>query len=277
LNLVILGASGLLGTELTHYFSSRFTVKTFTRSDLDVTKPSELSKLSALPNLEWVINCTGYTQVDACETNPDIAFSLNANAPFHLAQFCSKNRLKLIHFSTDYVFDGEKPSPYLETDTCNPISVYGLSKYQGEQHVLTQCKEAYVFRIQWLYGHNKGFVPFVFSQAKTPEKTVKALSDQWGTHTSTQTIAQWVEAFLKNKPPFGLYHIRSSGYATWFELANFINQNWALGLVVTPSTMHELSRPAKRPANSRLDISKAVSLNIYTPKSWQDDLKEFMQ
>src|SRR5437763_16100477 len=155
MEIVILGAGGRLGAALAREYREKFNVVAFSHTQLDLANAKQIrEKLSAL-DFDVLINCAAVTNVDLCESQREQAFAINAEAPRLLAQICSEKKAKLIHFSTDYVFDGEKGQPYVETDRAKPISVYGESKRAGEENVLAMQDRHFVVRVSWVFGPDR--------------------------------------------------------------------------------------------------------------------------
>jgi len=274
MKIILIGGTGMLGTDMKAQLeTSGHAVISPSHQDLDITSENAIEEtLSDYKDTDFLINCAAYTKVDDCEKKQPLAFDINGKAPGYLAQFCKENKMPMIHFSTDYVYDGTKNSPYNENDPPNPINVYGASKLEGEQSVQNTLDQYYIFRVQWLFGnHGWNFVETV-KNATTP---LSIVDDQKGSPTSTKDLSEWVAAVLSAKPNWGIYHLANSGYTSWYEFANAIQKKYALQNTITPTTSDTLTRPAKRPINSTLSIDKWNALGIKTPSSWEDALKGY--
>ncbi len=261
--MILVGAGGMLGSAFSHY-----DVISLDRASLDISR-----SLDVLPtDADVLINCAAYTRVDDCETHIEEAIQINGTAVGNLAQWCNAHRVTLVHFSTDYVFDGQKKEPYLETDPTNPLSIYGKSKLAGEQAIIEHCQRYYIFRIQWLYGANgKHFVDTIIRLAKEKE-SLNIVNDQWGSPSWTHDIARCIMSFLKKSPDYGIYHLANTGYTSWLEFARFfLGPNYPLH----PITTDQMPRPAKRPLNSRLCIDKYLSVGE-RPLPWQDAVRAYL-
>ncbi len=261
---IILGSSGLLGSDIVAVCHNQG-IPTLTPPShlVDITRPSSLDTyLTRHPDAKIVINCAAFTAVDACETDSEKATLLNTTGPQHLATICQSHTRILVHFSTDYVFDGTKTTPYSESDTPSPINHYGRTKLAGELAIQANCDAYYIFRLQWLYGANgPNFVTAIQNKAKT-ETALFVVNDQWGAPSWTYNIAECLIAAIFQPIPFGIYHLANTGCTTWYQFATKICQN-------TPVTIHPVStseypRPAARPKNSQLDLTK---FNTYAPQS----------
>src|SRR5437588_2417087 len=190
MKIVIVGSSGRLGSALMREYKEKFGVRGISHGQLDLAKPEQLrDKLSSL-DFDVLINAAAFTNVDLCETQRDQAFRINAEAPRILAEICRDKNAKLIHFSTDYVFDGEKSEPYIESDPANPISVYGESKRAGEQFVLQTTDRHLIVRVSWVFGPERpSFIDAMIKRACEDEH-VEAITNKFSAPTYTRDIAQ---------------------------------------------------------------------------------------
>jgi dTDP-4-dehydrorhamnose reductase len=204
MKVVILGAGGRLGAALMRAYRDRFEVVGFDHAQLDLSDLNDArQKLSAL-SFDVLINAAAFTNVDGCETERDRAFVINAEAPGLLAEICGGKNAKLIHFSTDYVFDGEKRAPYTEQDQANPISVYGESKLAGEKNVLATGHSHLVVRVSWVFGPDRpSFIDAMIGRAQR-EETIAAISDKFSTPTYTQDIAEMLPQFFPSAAVAGV-------------------------------------------------------------------------
>ena len=277
MKIIITGANGMLGQDMVLCCKQNgWAVKAFGSNELDIRNPQQIAeKLDAHTEADFLINCSGFTRVDDAETNSKNAFEVNAVGPFHLAAWCLENTVPMVHFSTDYVFDGTKESPYVEDDATNPISKYGLSKLGGENAVRTVLKQFYLFRVQWLYGeHGHHFISTIRALAEQkPELSI--VNDQWGAPTSTEEVARMTILFLEKRPAFGTYHLCASGETTWYDYAKLIVETDNAFCSIKPQSTESYTRPAKRPKNGRLNTDKLKRLGI-TPKRWDDVAKAYL-
>jgi len=272
MKILILGAKGMLGTGLMQTFLSYNPIG-FDLAELDITNHQALeNKLKEL-NPDLVINAAAYTKVDDCEKNQQIAYEVNGRALGFLAKFCRQLGAKLIHYSTDYVFDGEKEKGYREDDEPNPLSVYGKSKLEGEKMLAEQTDNFYLIRTAWLYGQNgPNFVKTMISLSeKQPE--LKVVNDQFGNPTYTKDLAEKTKEIIENKKiKFGIYHVTNSGPCSWYEFAVKIFEILGKDVKITPVTTAEFPRPAKRPKYSILRNTKLSDL-----RPWEEALKEYLK
>lgn len=255
-----------------------------TGSEVSVLDPLALTRFAEAERPTWIVNCSGFTAVDAAEAQPGEALLLNQDAPHHLAQVASDHGARLTHFSTDYVFGGgeEVWRPIQESAAPSPLNVYGTTKLSGEKAVLAVSPEHQVIRSAWLFGPSrKNFVTVMLGLFADPDKTVRVVHDQRGSPTCTDDLARGaLELYLR--APGGLYHLTNTGNASWYELAlevKFLAEE--LGFPVhaeglRPCTTEDFPRPAKRPSYSVLSSSKAQAcLNTALP-SWQNALASYL-
>jgi dTDP-4-dehydrorhamnose reductase len=256
MKILITGAQGQLGRALVTEAGRRgWEVLATDLGELDITDPAAILAFIGRENPEIVINAAAATRVDELETTPDLAVAVNALGPRNLAVACRKFGAKLLHVSTDYVFDGTKPGPYLEWDAPRPLSVYGLSKLLGEIYVREQCPDHFIVRTAWLYGlPGPNFVTAILAKGRNyvAGEGFKVVNDQRGTPTSTLALAPQLLA-LAETPAFGTYHAACQGETTWYDFARLILEKAGLTVPVQPCTTAEYPRPAVRPGNSVLE------------------------
>ena len=276
--ILLLGANGLLGSDLLDHIQVQYPDKILVsyphRSELDVLNDAALE---AWIKMGWdlVINCIGYTKVDLCETQERDAFELNAFFIERLAKHCERHALLLIHFSTDYVFNGSKLGMYTEEDPFEPISVYGASKAAGDRALITHCSKYFLFRVQWLYGKNGPGFPKSIARLAKEKSELCIVHDQFGSPTSTIDISKSVLSvveivlFQEKKIAYGTYHLRAEGICSWYEFSEHIIKVLKLDCKLIPIPSSAYPTPAKRPMNGRLSIEKYKALGLYIPRHWQ--------
>ena len=278
---LVTGANGQLG-RCFHALRGQFPkiqLHFASREEVDITQPQTLEKHVVKKAFNGIINCAAYTEVDQAEKELDEAYAINEKGVKQLVAFCEKHRLKLIHFSTDYVFDGKATVPYQETDTINPISVYGQSKARGEKIVLEAQIPAVVLRISWLFSpFGKNFVKTIAALAQTKKK-IEVVADQFGCPTSGLSLARMVLEQLEN--PFfwkhNCYHFANQGSTTWFQWAQEIIRFKGLQTTVVPITTQDYPTPAQRPKNSILSTQKIENTLPLSIPSWQTALRECLE
>lgn len=254
MQVVVCGSGGMLATDVSEIFSqSGYQVTDLSIEDLDITQLEAVRlKLQALqPDL--VFNAAGYTDVDGCEREPDLAYQVNCLGIRNLAIAANELGAAIVHISTDYVFGGKGNQPYREYDPVNPQSIYGKSKLYGELMVRKHCWRHYIIRTSWLFGyHGNNFVRTMLHLAKERE-VLRVVNDQIGSPTYTRDLAEAIAALVQ-KPAYGIYHLSNSDSCTWFTFAREILELAGINNVrVEPITTEELNRPAERPRYSVLD------------------------
>lgn len=273
MKILLLGKSGLLGQALYKTLSGFYEIYAPDHKKCDITDPKMLEKQVANANPDIIINGTGYTAVDDSETHKEEAFKLNSSAVKNLALISASKNIPLMHFSTDYVFDGEKSDGYTETDSPSPVSVYGASKAEGEKELMKNADKFWLIRTAWLYGPGgKNFVDTIINFARKNEgKPLKIVNDQIGNPTLSLDLAQAVLALLKGKS-YGIYHIVNGGVCSWYEFAQEIFKILGIPQKIIPISSSELNRPAKRPKYSILKSSKVPEL-----RHWKEALSSYLK
>jgi len=262
MNILVTGAKGQLGTEIKKQASlyKKWHFIFCDSSDLEITDIAAIDTLVKQKGINAIVNCAAYTAVDLAQTNEKQAYAVNATGAENLAKLASQFQLKFIHISTDFVFDGTSSTPYTETDTPNPLSVYGKTKLAGEQAVLSLCPEAIILRTSWLYSaYGRNFVKTVQSLARERD-SLNMVSDQIGTPTWANDLASAVLIILAklglgNKCK-GIYHYANEGKVSWYNFAVEIIEQSALQCEVHPIKTEAYPTAAVRPAFSVLDTTK---------------------
>jgi dTDP-4-dehydrorhamnose reductase len=281
--IIITGAEGRLGAALVRELRYKYDVIGCGRAQLDLTSSAELRDKLSASDFDALINAAAFTNVDLCESERDRAFLINAEAPELLAQICSAKNAKLIHFSTDYVFDGEKRAPYTEEDHANPISVYGESKLAGEKNVLAAEDGHLVIRVSWVFGPDRpSFIDAMIRGAQQQEK-IDAVSDKFSTPTYTRDIADMLPQLFDRGVKGGILHFANAGQCNWQEYAQ-----WALdcceqaGVPVKTTTVGPLkltdmkSWVARRPVYSVLSTAKYTELAGVAPRAWREAVADYI-
>jgi dTDP-4-dehydrorhamnose reductase len=270
MRVMILGSEGSLGSELKRVFPDATALG---RNELDITEGKKVDEVLEDLRPDIVLNAAAYTNVDNAETGGETAHKVNYNGVMRLINACDRNRIRLIHFSTDYVFDGENPSGYLESDRRNPINVYGLSKAKGEEIIERSTGEHMIIRTGWLYGRKKSFPSKIIAKAKS-EGLVKVVDDQFGSPTYAADLAERIPQMLE--APKGIYHLTNTGIlCSWFDFAEEIVKLSGFECAVLPVSSEELALPAMRPKYSILLNSKS---QITGPmRDWRSALLDYMK
>jgi dTDP-4-dehydrorhamnose reductase len=275
---LLIGATGLLGSDVHAEMQSRdWVVDAPSHAMLDLEDPRSIDAYFLSARHAWVVNCAAYTAVDDAETHEDRARVLNAVAPFSLARFCRWVGSRLLHISTDFVFDGESVRPYREEDPPNPLGVYANSKLHGEQLAQEENKEMVIVRTAWLFGaHGKCF-PKTILRAALEGKPLSVVSDQRGSPSYTKDIAAALCKMMEMDAPPGTYHVANSGDASWHELAAECLSRAGILAGVAAIKTEDWPTAARRPKYSVLDCSKYVSL-VHDPlPHWKDGVTRFVE
>jgi dTDP-4-dehydrorhamnose reductase len=278
MKIIVIGATGMLGTDIVLALkNNNHDCCLFNTSSIDIRDKNSINTaLTACVDAHFLINCAAYTQVDLCESEHDLAFDINGKGPQNLAEWCRLHAIPILHFSTDYVFDGHSHTPYLETDTCHPLSVYGASKWAGEKGIQNEWEQHLIFRVQWLYGqHGTHFIKTLHSLL-TQRDNLSIVDDQYGSPTWTRDIARVIAQLISEPPPWGLYHLRSEGETSWFDYACFLRDIFKSKCAVSPQKSEDYPRPAERPKQGVLSVSKIKHMGISLPH-WKDSVYDFIK
>lgn len=281
----LIGCKGMLGTEVARQLKNSNIDYIGTDIDVDITKLEVLEDFANKnPKIDWIINCSAYTAVDKAEDDKDFANLLNNIGPKNISSVAKKINAKMIHISTDYVFDGTGNIPYTEDMDVKPIGVYGQTKADGEKSVIDSGCEYYIFRTAWLYGYDgKNFV-YTMLKLMESKQELSVVSDQKGTPTFADDLANCVIKTItsKNQIPCGIYHCTDLGEITWYDFAcEIYKQGKATGKLsneckINPCSTDEFPTKAKRPAYSVLSKEKIQqALGIALPM-WNESLNVFM-
>ena len=276
MKVLVCGARGMLGKDLVPALSVKHQVLGRDIEDLNIADQQRVQKEIETMRPQVVVNAAAYTDVDGCEGKRELAFSVNAEGARNIAAGCAASNARMIHLSTDYVFDGTSSAPYREEDPPNPLNVYGASKLQGERQIREVLENHLIIRTEWLFGrHGKNFVATILRLAAQQEE-LRVVNDQRGAPTFTKDLSWAIEKLLE-KEAKGILHITNSGSCTWFEFARQIlkEKNIDNGSIV-PISSAALTRPAKRPANSVLDCHRFENLVGQKMRTWEETLKEYL-
>ncbi len=275
---VVLGSTGLLGSDVLEALQERgWRVQAPKRQDLDLRDERQITAYFLHTEAEWIVNCAGYTRVDDAEGDEEEAHLLNAVAPFQLARHARRMGARLLHLSTDYVFDGEKSSPYTESDEPHPLSVYGKSKLLGEQLVLEEDPLSLVVRSSWLFGEHGRCFPKTILRLAREKGELTVVKDQKGSPTYTWDLARALVQMMESNVPGGVYHVVNSGEATWYDLAVFCLQEAGISARVVPILSEQWQARARRPRYSVLDTTRFRALGFEALPSWQDAVRRFLK
>ncbi len=275
---VVTGAGGMLGRDVVKVLEEKgLDVTALSRKELDITEKGQCASLLKDIRPEIVINCAAFTKVDLCEEESTLAFNVNAKGPKNLADVCREIGTRLVHISTDYVFDGTSSRPYREDDHPNPINIYGKSKLQGEEAVRKSDSDHLIVRTSWLFGKNgPNFIRTMLKLSREKE-LVQVVYDQKGRPTYTMDLARGI-ALLIEKGAFGTVNFANSGSCSWYELCCFaLKEAGIKNVKVVPVSSEVFKRPAKRPRYSVLDLSRFKAITGSYPRSWKEAVKGYLE
>src|SRR6266496_1024847 len=316
MKIIILGAGGRLGAALLREYRDKFDVAGFNHTQLDLSDLGAVREKLLKASFDVLINAAGFTKVDLCEAQPDRAFVINAEAPRVLAEICRDKDAKLIHFSTDYVFDGRKRKPYTEEDEANPISVYGESKRAGEENVLAVKGRHLVVRVSWVFGPDRpSFIDGLIKRAQENEH-VDAIADKFSSPTYTHDVAEMLPRFFNVGPVAGgddpggaiaitarghrasdysgILHFANAGQCSWQEYGQWaLDCCQAFGVPIKAKTVDALvlkdmtrlrqgyggqaNWVARRPVYSVLSSARYTELTGASPRTWREAVADYIR
>lgn len=276
MKILITGANGQLGRELTKQYSQRKEELILTDVDqLDITNVEQVYNFVNVHKPDVIINCAAHTAVDKCEVEEERAYRINAIGPKNLSAAAYAVGAEIVQISTDYVFDGEGSKPITEFDAPNPQTVYGASKLQGEKLTAEFNPKHYILRTAWLYGDGNNFVKTMLKLSET-NKSIKVVNDQHGSPTSTVDLARAIIKLVDEKN-YGLFHATCKGECTWYEFTKEIFRIKGINTEVVPCTTDEFPRPAKRPKYSVLSNHMMEMTTGDIMRSWQEAIEEYLK
>lgn len=276
MRILVTGASGQLGQDLSKLLSRNHEFYGFDRHDMDITDLDQCKKVISEIQPDAVIHAAAYTAVDAAETDQDNAYLVNSVGTRNVAVACERIGAKLCYISTDYVFDGTGKTPYNEYDNTNPTSVYGKSKRAGEQAVQTLASNYFIVRTSWVYGlYGQNFVKTMLKLGREKD-SLKVVHDQVGSPTYTVDLSRFLEQLVQTEK-YGIYHASNTGICSWYEFAVAIFEESGIKVNVEPCTTEEFPRPAPRPKYSVMD-HMSIRINGFDDlRHWREALKAFLK
>jgi len=283
MKIAIIGAGGRLGAAFVREYRDTFDVTGFNHTQLDLSDLGALRERLRAIDFDVAINAAAFTKVDLCESQPDRAFLINAEAPHVVAEVCGEKNARLIHISTDYVFDGAKHEPYTEEDEACPISVYGESKLAGEKKVLGAQKQNLVVRVSWVFGPDRpSFIDAMVQQARDNDE-VDAVADKFSTPTYTLDVAKMLPRFFNSDTSGGILHFANAGQCNWQEYAQ-----WAVDCchnadvplkaktIGARKLQDMVNWVARRPVYSVLSTTKYTRLAGASPRTWREAVSDYI-
>ena len=274
--IAIVGGRGMLGNDF-RAVAEAAGAKTLVLDlpDFDICKIETIER--ALPPCDFVLNCAAFTRVDDAEKERDLALAINATGAGNLARVCAARRLPLVHVSTDYVFDGRKGTPYVETDPTAPLNYYGVSKLRGEEAVQAAGGEWTIVRTQSLYGlHGRNFIKAILNQLQQGRRELRVVDDQVSSPTFTVHLAEAIWTLMQKRPR-GFVNIASGGHCSWHAFACAIVEEVGVQAAVLPRSTAELNYPALRPAFSVLDTARFTQLTGRRMPDWRQGLRDYLK
>lgn len=282
MKILVTGCNGQLGRAINQQYANDTDVKIINTDvlqpdvmELDITNIDKVLSTMEEVKPDVIINCAAHTAVDLCESQQDAAYRINAIGPRNLSIAAAKIGAKLVHVSTDYVFEGNGTKPYMEFDTPNPQGMYGATKLAGEQFVQQFAKDYFIIRTAWLYGDGKNFVKTMLRLAETND-TVRVVGDQYGTPTSAEELAKAIK-YLIPTSNYGIFHGTCEGMCSWADFAKEIFRLAGKDTKVEYITTAEYPTPAVRPAYSVLENYMLKLTTDFSFATWEDALAAYMK
>ncbi len=275
MRILITGAEGQVGRALCHKFPGK-DVMALGKSKLDITNKDQLTTLLLDVKPDVVFHCAAYTQVDRCEKDKKKPYEVNGIATGLMAQTCEKAGAKLIYYSSDYVFNGEKKTPYMEYDQTDPLSTYGMSKWIGERLVQQLSSNATIIRTSWVFGHGgENFVNTMVNLARQ-QKMIQVIDDQVGSPTYAEDLAAYSADIMLHPP--GIYHVTNGGACSWYDFAKRIYEESGYDpSLIQPISSVDYGVQTKRPYYSVLDHKRLLEQGLQAPRKWEAALKEYLR
>jgi len=273
MRVIIFGASGLLGQALMREWNGD-QVAGFSVEDVDIRDATKVREIIEKQKPEWIVLGAAYTDVDGCENNRELAFSVNRDGAVNVAQAANQAGAQLLFLSSDYVFDGTKTSPYEIDDARNPQSIYGRSKAEAEVRLLEVLPRCCIVRTAWMFGMGGKCFPDTILKLAASRPALDVVNDQRGCPTYSVDLAQAIIQLCR-KGATGIVHVTNAGDCSWFEFAREIVKSAGLATEVRPVSTEQMARPAPRPAYSVLSATSLRGYGIAMP-TWQDALRRYL-
>lgn len=281
MKILVTGCNGQLGREIIKQLENNkikdesIEVLKCDKETLDISNFDEVNNYILENKPEVIINCAAFTNVDLSEEKEELAYKINAQGAKNIAIASEKVKSKLVYISTDYVFKGDKKTPYKEDDAINPTSVYGKSKFLGEQYTKAFCSRYFIIRTAWLYGDGNNFVKTMLKLSDT-KKEINVVNDQVGSPTSTKDLAICVLNLI-NTEYYGIYHGTNHGFCSWYDFAKKIFEIKNIDIKVNPITSDEFESKVNRPSYSVLDNFMLNLIDLDNFRDWEEALEEYLR
>jgi dTDP-4-dehydrorhamnose reductase len=284
MKILITGSNGMLGTDLLKLLRNEMSPSSHNKNlevieapheKLDISLKDKVSDFVSIHTPDIIINCAAFTNVDKCETERETAFNINAMGPKYIASAAKKCGARVIHISTDFVFDGNGDRPYVEEDQTNPLSEYGRTKLEGEKNIQNFCNSFLIVRTSWLFGH-KG-VNFASKMLELAEhkKELSIVTDEIGSPTYTPDLAKALWTLIKQECE-GIINVSNYGSCSRYEWAEYIFKTRGYNININPIKSSEYKRPAKVPLNSTLNCQKFTTITGLRMRPWQEAVTEYL-
>lgn len=281
--ILVTGAKGQLGKKIIDLLSGKYTLVLTDSDDMDITEESQVHKVTQSEKPDIIIHGAAYTKVDLAEEEKDRCKKINSDGTKNLALAAADLDIPIIYISTDYVFDGEKKSPYIETDAPHPLSVYGKTKLDGERDIRNICTKFYILRVSWLFGElpeghpGTNFIETMLRLSKE-RNSLSVVNDQTGSPTYTRDLVEIIDLIVSKKEsiPFGLYHLSGNGECSWYDFAKEIFRLAKVSIALKPITSDQYPQRAKRPTHSYMckkKIEKTLNISV---RSWQEMVADYL-
>jgi len=280
--ILVTGSKGQLGKKIIDLMSDEFDLILTDSDNMDITDKGMISLFFNKYKPDYIIHAAAYTQVDKAEDNVAICSKVNIDGTRNMALACKKIGAVLIYISTDYVFDGKKISPYEENDKPSPLSVYGDTKFEGENCVKDICEKYFIIRSSWVFGElpenhsGTNFVETIIRLSKEKSE-LTIVNDQIGSPTYTKDLVEIIKEMINKSPAYGIYHFSSTGACSWYDFAKEILAQTNTAIELKPITSSEYPQKAKRPSYSYMDKSKIEKALRIKVRSWQEMLSEYLR
>lgn len=276
MKILVTGAQGQLGTAIVRKLSGRFQIEAFNSRQLDISDEKQVLQIITQIKPAYIINCAAYNNVNQAELHSDKAIAVNELGVYHLAKAAELMGAVLIHISTDYIFDGQKKSPYIEEDMPNPLNVYGMSKYKGELLIQEMCSKYIILRTSWLYSEKENNFPHAILRLAKEKNHLKVISDHIGTPSNTEELARVIQELIEDGV-YGIYNCSGNGQCSWYEFAKKTMELAGINCNIQPIKAMEYKEPAKKPAYSVLDNTKIQKVLGFSIRQWEEALEWYFK
>lgn len=282
MKILVTGAKGQLGKKIIDILGRDYQLILTDADNMDITEILAIRNVIEKEKPDYIIHAAAYTQVDKAEENVELCRKINSLGTKNIATVAGEYNIKLIYISTDFVFDGSKNLPYSETDIANPLSIYGLTKFEGEEFIREICSKYYIIRVAWLFGEmpdghtGTNFVEVMLKLAKE-KPFLNIVNDQIGSPTYTGDLVETISKIINQSPEFGTYHFSGTGACSWYDFAKEIFRQTNTAIDLKPIASAKYPQKAQRPAYSYLDKSKIENALDIKVRPWQEMLAEYLK